>query len=298
MTVVGICLLAVLAGTVFGGCCILMSMSIRTSLDVPHTKTDKQEQLRIRMSGLLTLIPFFSIIGGLSVLIFLILNGLRVLFRAVLFFAVKEEGERFVLTVLDSGRTKAGSIISLLFLFLLFLSVLMFFLLANTLRRWSFFQTLQEYLWRIFLRIRTFLESFLRYRKKKNPPRRRYGRPDNQRKTQNAWIVPYTPPDNAADSYENFLRQLSRIPDADTQIGYAYRTICRLYKRKGVALKLSDTPHEIVRAVRRSGKFREEEADVIRDAVEAVKFRETVLTEKQKKDILNTLCIAVQRYMG
>ena len=143
-----------------------------------------------------------------------------------------------------------------------------------------------------------FLESFLRYRKKKNPPRRRYGSPDTQRKTQNAWIVPYTPPDNAADSYENFLRQLSRIPDTDTQIGYAYRTICRMYKRRGVVLKMSDTPHEIVRAVRQSGKFREEETNIIRDAVEAVKFRETVLTEIQKKNILNTLCFAVQKYMG
>ena len=156
----------------------------------------------------------------------------------------------------------------------------------------------QEYLWRIFLRIRTFLESFLRYRKKKDPPRRRYGRPDNQRKTQNAWIVPYNPPDNAADSYENFLRQFSRIPDTDRRIGYAYRTICRLYKRKGVLLKMSDTPEKIARAVRRSGKFREEETNDIRDAVEAVKFREITLSEKQKNELLTVLCSAVQKYMG
>jgi len=298
MTLNGICLLCAAVLILSAFCRVFLVNSIRVSLDVPCTETDKKEQHRIRRSGMLTLCTFFLLSGFLTVLFFLILHGAWVLFRCALFFAVGEEGERFGITVLGSSAEKTWSITSVLFLLLLALAVILFFLLAEPLRRWEIIRRIQDITWRIFLFILDFLDHFLRWRKDKDPLRRRYARPADKRKTQDAWIVPYEPPKKEADTYAVFLRRLVHIPDTDRRIGYAYRTICRLYKRSGVLLKMSDTPEEIARAVRRSGKFREEETDVIRDAVETVMFREITLSEKRKNELLTVLCSAVQKYMG
>ena len=113
------------------------------------------------------------------------------------------------------------------------------------------------------------------------------------RRVQDAEIAEYHTANRRARSYPDFLVALSMYDDLDQKIGYAYRTLCELYRRKSPNIKRSDTPNEV--------KDKADNAVIgntgqIRDIIEKVKFMTDECTQKEKEEMLNKLCIEVRKH--
>ena len=118
------------------------------------------------------------------------------------------------------------------------------------------------------------------------------------RATQDAAIRDYKPDEKLPDDYGQFLRRLSRIRSEDTKIGYAYRTLCRLYKRAAPEISASDTPREVQRKAERTARFASSDLESVRIIIERVKFEDAALgeplSEQEKSGLLSELCRSVR----
>ena len=90
--------------------------------------------------------------------------------------------------------------------------------------------------------------------------------------------------------YGQYLRRLSRIRSEDRKIGYAYRTLCRLYKRAAPEISASDTPREVQRKAERTARFASSDLESVRKIIERVKFEDAALAEHEKSGLLGELC--------
>ena len=114
------------------------------------------------------------------------------------------------------------------------------------------------------------------------------------RATQDAAIREYEFIERLPDDYGQFLRRLSRIRSEDTKIGYAYRTLCRLYKRAAPEISASDTPREVQRKAERTARFASSDLESVRIIIERVKFEDAALAENEKFGLLGELCRSVR----
>ena len=114
------------------------------------------------------------------------------------------------------------------------------------------------------------------------------------RATQDAAIRDYEFDERLPDDYGQFLRRLSRIRSEDAKIGYAYRTLCRLYKRAAPEISASDTPREVQRKAERTARFAASDLESARTIIERVKFEDTTLGEHEKSGLLSELCRSVR----
>ena len=114
------------------------------------------------------------------------------------------------------------------------------------------------------------------------------------RAAQDAAVRDYEPDEKLPDDYGQFLRRLSRIRPEDRKIGYAYRTLCRLYKRAAPEISASDTPREVKRKAERTGRFAPSDLDAARSIIERVKFEAAAdgepLSGQEKSGMLGELC--------
>ena len=111
---------------------------------------------------------------------------------------------------------------------------------------------------------------------------------------QDAAIREYEPDEKLPDDYGQFLRRLSRIRSEDAKIGYAYRTLCRLYKRAAPEISASDTPREVERKAERTARFASSDLESARKIIERVKFEDADLREQEKSGLLAELCRTVR----
>ena len=118
---------------------------------------------------------------------------------------------------------------------------------------------------------------------------------DEKRKTQNALIREYEKLAEHITSYKEFLQQLSRLPDADAQICFAYVVLVRMYAQGNVNLKRSDTPREVEYKVLRAVSG--EEIRPITAAFEKIKYAETEIPVEDASEILKSMCEIIHRYM-
>lgn len=132
---------------------------------------------------------------------------------------------------------------------------------------------------------------------KKSPRRRRgaFAADETEEKHQDALIVEYTFPVRTpaeGDTYAAFVKRLNNLPDNDRRIGYAYRTVCTLYRTTGAPIKDSDTPREMVRKL---DKASDNEKETLVGLIERAKFGSKILDEDEKFTILESLCDFVRR---
>ena len=122
------------------------------------------------------------------------------------------------------------------------------------------------------------------------------------RATQDPAVRDYEPDERLPDDYGQFLRRLSRIRSEDAKIGYAYRTLCRLYKRAAPEIAASDTPREVQRKAEWTARFASSDLESARKIIERVKFEDTALgdplgeslSEHDKSGLLSELCRSVR----
>lgn len=114
------------------------------------------------------------------------------------------------------------------------------------------------------------------------------------RATQDAAIRDYEFDERLPDDYGQFLRRLSRIRPEDRKIGYAYRTLCRLYKRAAPEISASDTPREVQRKAERTARFSPSDLESARRIIERVKFEAAASGENEKSGMLSELCRSVR----
>ena len=114
------------------------------------------------------------------------------------------------------------------------------------------------------------------------------------RATQDAAVREYEFDERLPDDYGQFLRRLSRIRSEDRKIGYAYRTLCRLYKRAAPEISASDTPREVQRKEERTARFASSDLESARRIIERVKFEDAAFGEHEKSGLLSELCRSVR----
>ena len=114
------------------------------------------------------------------------------------------------------------------------------------------------------------------------------------RATQDAAVRDYEFDERLPDDYGQFLRRLSRIRSEDRKIGYAYRTLCRLYKRAAPEIAASDTPREVQRKAERTARFAASDLESARTIIERVKFEDATLAEHERNGLLLELCRSVR----
>lgn len=118
---------------------------------------------------------------------------------------------------------------------------------------------------------------------------------DEKRKTQNALIREYKKAAEHIHTYKEFLQHLSKLPDANAQLCFAYAVLVRMYYKGNVNLKKSDTPREVEYKVLRAVSG--EEIKPITAAFEMVKYGQKEVPMEEAVVILNSMCEIIRRYM-
>lgn len=119
---------------------------------------------------------------------------------------------------------------------------------------------------------------------------------DEKKRLQNAAIRDYTEMAARTDSYRQFLTRLSRLPDVDEQIAYAYTVLVRMYREGSIPLKTADTPREIACKVK-NGTSDGQSIEKITDAFETVRYAEKVVGASDAQTILSDMCAIIKRYL-
>ena len=248
---------------------------------------------------------FLLISGILTVLFGTQLYGLWMILKSCLYFAAKGTREQYILSVF--GRHTGYGFVSIAVLLLsIFLVIgILFFLSTDYGRKvGSEFAIMIRYLLErfclsIFLLIELICQICgLSWRRKET--RAPYpGRQDSvYRATQTAEFREYHFPSPEADSYGAFLRRLARFSGTDEKIGYAYRTLCRIYNRDSGNLKKSDTPREVEMKVTSTRQLSEKEGREVREIIERAKFADQILTEAEKQQLLGEICRIINGYLS
>ena len=225
--------------------------------------------------------------------VYLPLNALWLLFKSFVWFGAGNRREEYVDAVL---RTTPLAGLSVVFLFLAVLLSFGLFVFSRTPRGRRFFaesagitEWLAQNLFLGFTMLFELLFMLLGFTYRKQDRTRAPGKTD-LRATQNAAIREYEFSERTPDDYAQFLRRLSRIRSQDGKIGYAYRTLCRLYKRAAPDISDSDTPREVQRKAERAGRFAPSELESIRVIIERVKFSGRRPDEAEQAEYLRELC--------
>lgn len=122
-----------------------------------------------------------------------------------------------------------------------------------------------------------------------------YNYKDQKKKLQRASINDYINMAERTDNYKSFMQRLSKLPDYEAQISYAYAMLVTVCKKSSVNLKISDTPREVKSKV--THMIAEDEiAEITRD-FEAVKYAESELSPTEASSILNKICAIIKRYI-
>lgn len=119
---------------------------------------------------------------------------------------------------------------------------------------------------------------------------------DEKRKTQNALIRKYQMMAEGVHTYKAFLQQLSRLPDADAQLCFAYAVLVRAYTMGNVPLKQSDTPREVEKIVLRTVSG--DEICPITNAFETIWYAEKSIPLEEETAVLHSICEIIHRYMA
>lgn len=119
---------------------------------------------------------------------------------------------------------------------------------------------------------------------------------DEKKKLQNAAIRDYAEMAARTDSYRQFLTRLSRLPDVDEQIAYAYTVLVRMYREGSIPLKSADTPREIECKVK-NGTADGQSIERITAAFESVRYAEAAVDTAEAQTVLSDMCAIIKRYL-
>ena len=248
---------------------------------------------------------FLLISGMLTVLFGTQLYGLWMILKSCLYFAAKGTREQYILSVFDRHAEYGIVSVAVLLLSIFLVIGILFFLSTDYGRKvGSEFAIMIRYLLErfclsIFLLIELICQICgLSWRRKET--RAPYpGRQDSvYRATQTAEFREYHFPSPEADSYGAFLRRLARFSGTDEKIGYAYRTLCRIYNQDSGNLKKSDTPREVEMKVTSTRQLSEKEGREVREIIERAKFADQILTEAEKQQLLGEICRIINGYLS
>lgn len=121
---------------------------------------------------------------------------------------------------------------------------------------------------------------------------------DEEIKIQDAHIVEYSKTGSKTRTYKDFLHNMSRMKSYDEKIGYAYKTLIRMYQKMNLKIKDSDTPRQIRQKIELG--VQTTEIGDITEAIELVKYAELELdkTDKAKSErVLEIICGIIKKYM-
>ncbi len=97
------------------------------------------------------------------------------------------------------------------------------------------------------------------------------------------------------ESYKTFLQRLGKLESYDEQLCYAYAVLLKIYKKRNVILKRSDTPREIEGKVIRA--VSETEITAITADFERIRYAEEPLSPGESGRILTNICEVIKRHM-
>ena len=248
---------------------------------------------------------FLLITGTLTALFGTQLYGLWMILKSMVYFAAGGSREAYLTSVF--GRFTGYGIVSVIVLFLSVFLVIgaLFFLSTGYGRRvGSEFggmirKLMEKFCLGVFVLIELICQIFgLSWRRKEQRQPYPYRRDTMFRSVQEAEIREYRFPSPETDSYGAFLRRLARIPGTDEKIGYAYRTLCRIYNQDSGNLKTSDTPREVEAKVTSTQQLSEKEGRDVREIIERAKFADQILTENEKQQLLGEICRIINGYLS
>ena len=248
---------------------------------------------------------FLLISGILTILFGTQLYGLWMILKSCLYFAAKGTREQYILSVFGRHAGYGFVSIAVLLLSIFLVIVVLFFLSTDYGRKvGSEFGIMIRYLLEKFcLSVFLLLELIcqlcgLSWHRKETRPPYPWRKDSVYRATQTAEIREYRFPSPESDSYGAFLRRLARISGTDEKIGYAYRTLCRIYNRDSGNLKTSDTPREVEVKVTPTQQLSEKEGREVREIIERAKFADQILTENEKQQLLGEICRIISGYLS
>lgn len=244
--------------------------------------------------------PLFYVAAAILFLpvVYLPLNALWLIFKSLVWFGAGKGREEYAAGVWD--RTPLAGL-SVGFLVLTVFLLISLFVFSRSPRGKRFLKEssgIVEWIARHFFLALVAIGQFfsmlfgLSYRKE-DKTRTTDGEP-SFRATQDAAIRDYEFDERLPDDYGQFLRRLSRMRSEDRKIGYAYRTLCRLYKRAAPEISASDTPREVQRKAERTARFASSDLESARRIIERVKFEDSALVENEKNGMLSELCRSVR----
>ncbi len=226
--------------------------------------------------------------------VFLPLNALWLIFKSLVWFGAGKGREYYAAEVWD--RTPLAGL-SVGFLVLAVFLLIGLFVFSRSQRGKRFLAEssgIAEWIARhLFLGLTVLFQFFsmlFGFSYRKEDKTRTTDEAQSFRATQDAAIRDYEPDEKLPDDYGQFLRRLSRIRSEDAKIGYAYRTLCRLYKRAAPEISASDTPREVQRKAERTARFAPSNLESVRRIIERVKFEDAALAEHEKSGLLGELC--------
>ena len=230
--------------------------------------------------------------------VFLPLNALWLVFKSLVWFGAGKEREDYAAEVWD--RTPLAGL-SVGFLVLAVFLLIGLFVFSRSQRGKRFLAEssgIAEWIARhLFLGLTVLFQFFsmlFGFSYRKADKTRTTDEAQSFRATQDAAIRDYEFDERLPDDYGQFLRRLSRIRSEDAKIGYAYRTLCRLYKRAAPEISASDTPREVQRKAERTARFASSDLESARRIIERVKFADATLAEHEKNGLLGDLCRSVR----
>ena len=226
--------------------------------------------------------------------VFLPLNALWLVFKSLVWFGAGKGREEYAAEVWDRTPLAGLSIGFLVLTVFLLISLFVFSRSQRGKRFLAESSGIAEWIARHFflaiVAIGQFFSMLFGFSYRKEDKTRTTDEAQSFRATQDAAIRDYEPDEKLPDDYGQFLRRLSRIRSEDRKIGYAYRTLCRLYKRAAPEISASDTPREVQRKAERTARFASSNLESVRKIIERVKFEDAALAEHEKSGLLGELC--------
>ena len=247
---------------------------------------------------------FLLIASTLTVLFGTQLYGLWMILKSMVYFAAGGSREAYLPSVF--GKFTGYGIVSVIVLLLSAFLVIgaLFFLSTGYGRRvGSEFGVMLRYLMEkfclgVFVLIELLCQIFgLSWRRKEQRQSYPYQRDTMFKTVQDAEIREYRFPSPETDSYGAFLRRLARIETADAKIGYAYRTLCRIYNGDSGNLKKSDTPREVENKITSVHQLSADEGREVREIIEKVKFADRIPGGAEKQQLLGEICRIISGYL-
>lgn len=247
---------------------------------------------------------FLLIASTLTVLFGTQLYGLWMILKSMVYFAAGGSREAYLPSVF--GKFTSYGIVSVIVLLLSVFLVIgaLFFLSTGYGRRvgselgMMLRYLMEKFCLGVFVLIELLCQIFgLSWRRKEQRQSYPYQRDTMFKTVQDAEIREYRFSSPETDSYGAFLRRLARIETADAKIGYAYRTLCRIYNGDSGNLKKSDTPREVENKITSVHQLSADEGREVREIIEKVKFADRIPGEAEKQQLLGEICRIISGYL-